>query len=119
MILQSLNWSLRVTRQEVAEVVAWCLNNNLFLNANKTKEIVNSQKSRKQQMPLNISETEVVMANNFTFLSVHISRDLTWSHNTYLIRKYQQCLYFLRRLKKFGMPSGASQSGLEVAPLRT
>ncbi|KAI4888599.1 hypothetical protein NFI96_004398 [Prochilodus magdalenae] len=50
------------------------------------------------------SETEVERVKTFKFLGVHISEDLTWSHNThYIVRKSQQRLYFLRRLRKFGM----------------
>ena len=42
----------------------------------------------------------------FKFLGTHISEDLTWSHNAQQnITKSQQRLYFLRRLRKVGMPS--------------
>lgn len=43
--------------------------------------------------------------STFKFLSVHICEDLTWSHNTTHLKKSRQCMYFLRRLKKFSMPS--------------
>ncbi len=40
------------------------------------------------------------------FLRIHITDDLTWSHNTqHLIKKAHKRLYFLRKLKKFGMAS--------------
>ncbi|KAI4882126.1 hypothetical protein NFI96_001911 [Prochilodus magdalenae] len=61
---------------------------------------------RRQELhtPLFIDETEVERVKTFKFLCVHISEDLTWSHNThYIVRKSQQRLYFLRRLRKFGM----------------
>ncbi|KAK3540961.1 hypothetical protein QTP86_007365 [Hemibagrus guttatus] len=39
------------------------------------------------------------------FLGVHLAEDLTWSLNTSSItRKAQQCLYFLRRLRKAHLP---------------
>ncbi|KAI4903672.1 hypothetical protein NFI96_008970 [Prochilodus magdalenae] len=48
--------------------------------------------------------TEVERVKTFKFLCVYISEDLTWSLNThYIVRKSQQRLYFLRRLRKFGM----------------
>jgi len=38
------------------------------------------------------------------FLGVHISEDLSWSHNTqHIVSKSQQRLYFLRKLRRFGL----------------
>ena len=40
----------------------------------------------------------------FKFLGTYISKDLSWSHNTqHIARKSQQRLYFLRKLRKFGL----------------
>ncbi|KAI4900347.1 hypothetical protein NFI96_028637, partial [Prochilodus magdalenae] len=93
-------------RREVAELVDWCDYNNLSLNTDKTKEMIVDPRRRRQELhtPLFIGETEVERVKNFKFLGVHISEDLTWLHNThYIVRKSQQRLYFLRRLRKFGM----------------
>lgn len=95
-------------RREVADLVAWCRSNNLHLNADKTKELVIDPRRRKElHTPLLINETEVERVKTFKFLGTYISEDLTWSHNTQQIIKTdtvsQQRLYFLRRLKKFGM----------------
>ncbi|KAI4892528.1 hypothetical protein NFI96_005758 [Prochilodus magdalenae] len=93
-------------RREVAELVDWCDYNNLSLNTDKTKKMIVDPRRRRQELhtPLFIGETEVERVQTFKFLCVHISEDLTWSHNThYIVRKSQQRLYFLRRLKKFGM----------------
>ncbi|KAI4874696.1 hypothetical protein NFI96_021606, partial [Prochilodus magdalenae] len=93
-------------RREVAELVGWCDYNNLSLNTDKTKEIIVDPRRRRQELhtPLFISGAEVERVKTFKFLGVHISEDLTWSHNThYIVRKSQQRLYFLRRLRKFGM----------------
>ena len=94
-------------RKEVADLVAWCQDNNLSLNAEKTKEmIVDPRKRVELHTPLYIGEAEVERVKTFKFLGVHISEDLTWSHNTHhTIKKAQQRLYFLRRLRKFGMPA--------------
>ncbi|KAK2899391.1 hypothetical protein Q8A73_012520 [Channa argus] len=77
-------------RREVASLVSWCGDNNLTLNTDKTKEmIVDMRKER---------------TLNFKYLGVHITEDLTWTpHVTQLVKKAQQRLYFLRRLRKFGM----------------
>ncbi|XP_066513144.1 macrophage mannose receptor 1-like [Hoplias malabaricus] len=45
--------------------------------------------------------TAVDQVSSFKFLGLHISSDLTWSLNSsVLIKKAQQCLYFLLSLKK-------------------
>ncbi|KAI4875883.1 hypothetical protein NFI96_009459 [Prochilodus magdalenae] len=93
-------------RREVAELVDWCDYNNLSLNTDKTKEMIVDPRRRRQELhtPLFIGGTEVERVKTFKFLGVHISEDLTWSHNThYIVRKSQQRLYFLKRLRKFGM----------------
>ncbi|KAM4602120.1 heat shock factor 2-binding protein [Polymixia lowei] len=47
---------------------------------------------------------EEVRVSSFKFLGVHITEDLTWSlHTDSMVRKARQQLYFLRRLRKFGM----------------
>ncbi|KAK3571612.1 hypothetical protein QTP86_015348, partial [Hemibagrus guttatus] len=89
-------------REEIQSLSAWCSINNLNLNATKTKELIvdfqKSNSSRHYPIYINGSEEHV---SNFKFLGIHISVDLFWHLNTStLVRKSQQCLYFLRRLKK-------------------
>ncbi|KAI4896057.1 hypothetical protein NFI96_010382 [Prochilodus magdalenae] len=51
--------------------------------------------------PVYISGAAVEQVTSFKFLGTHISSDLTWSLNSsVLVKKAQQCLYFLRSLKK-------------------
>ncbi|KAI3361641.1 hypothetical protein L3Q82_002006 [Scortum barcoo] len=65
-------------RREVASLVKWCDSNNLSLNTDKTKEMVlDLRRERRQHQPL-IRDSE-------------------------LVKKAHQRLYFLRRLRKFGM----------------
>ncbi|KAK2920625.1 hypothetical protein Q8A73_000110 [Channa argus] len=92
-------------RREVASLVSWCGDDNLTLNTDKTKEmIVDMRKERRTHQPLFIRELEVEKVSNFKYLGVHITEDLTWTpHVTQLVKKAQQRLYFLRRLRKFGM----------------
>ncbi len=48
--------------------------------------------------------TPVERVNSFKFLGVHITEDLTWSaHTDAVLKKSHQRLFFLRRLRKFGM----------------
>ncbi|CAM4275437.1 unnamed protein product [Leuciscus chuanchicus] len=92
-------------RREVASLVTWCKDNNLTLNTDKTKEmIVDMRKKRRTHQSLFIKDLEVETVSSFKYLGVHISEDLTWTLNTtQLVKKGQQRLYFLRRLRKFGM----------------
>jgi len=42
--------------------------------------------------------------STFKYFGVHISEDLSWTLNTtQRVKRAQQRLYFLRRLRKFGM----------------
>ena len=53
--------------------------------------------------PVTINNTAVQRVDNFKYWGVNIHKDLTWaSHTTTVIKKAQQHLYGLRRLKKFG-----------------
>ncbi|KAK3524971.1 hypothetical protein QTP86_011789 [Hemibagrus guttatus] len=90
-------------RTEVVGLLAWCLENNLSLNTDK--EIIDPRRKRKEQhTPIYIGDTEVGRVKTFKFFGNYISEDFTWSHNTqHLLRRSQQRLYFLRRLRKFGM----------------
>lgn len=93
-------------RREVPCLVKWFQDNSLSLNVSKTKEmIVEPRRRRKQHPSLHIGETAVEKVSTFKFLGIHISEDLSWTLSiTHLVRKSRQRLYFLRRLRKFGMP---------------
>lgn len=94
-------------RDEVAQLVSWCRDNNLSLNSEKTKEmIIDPRKRRDQHAPLYISGTQVERVKTFKLLSTHISEDLTWTHNMQqIVKKAQQRFFFPRKLRKFGLSS--------------
>ncbi len=125
-------------RAEVSTLTKWCQENHLSLNIDKTKElVVDFRRQSREHTPITIDKTPVEQVNSFKFLGVHITEDLTWSaHTDAVLKKSHQCLFFLRRLRKFGMsPSilrsfytpalwraswpAASPPGLETAPLAT
>ncbi len=55
--------------------------------------------------PLTIDSSTVDRVSSTKFLGVHITEDLTWTTNTMsLSKKAQQCLHFLRRLKRASLP---------------
>ncbi|KAK3523497.1 hypothetical protein QTP70_001160 [Hemibagrus guttatus] len=93
-------------REEVQRLTSWCKNNKLSLNVEKTKEmVVDFRRAQSDHSPLNIDGSNVKIVKSTKFLGVHLVEDLTWSLNTSSItRKAQQCLYFLRRLRKAHLP---------------
>ncbi|KAI3370481.1 hypothetical protein L3Q82_025244, partial [Scortum barcoo] len=57
-----------------------------------------------EHAPLLIHGEAVERVNNIKFLGIHITSDLTWSMNTaHLVKKAQQRLFFLRKLKRAGL----------------
>ncbi|KAK3528228.1 hypothetical protein QTP86_027679 [Hemibagrus guttatus] len=93
-------------REEVQRLTAWCKANNLFLNVEKTKEMVaDFRRAQSDHSPLNIDGSNMEIVKSTKFLGVHLAEDLTWSFNTISITKNaQQCLYFLQRLRKAHLP---------------
>jgi hypothetical protein len=83
----------------------WCQDNNLSLNMSKTKElIVDYRKSRDVHAPIHIDRAVVERIESFKFLGVHINNKLSWSkHTKTVVKKAQQHLFPLRRLKRFRM----------------
>ena len=54
--------------------------------------------------PVTINNTAVQRVDNFKYWGVNIHKDLTWaSHTTTVVKKAQQRLHDLRRLKKLGL----------------
>ncbi len=92
-------------RAEVSTLTQWCQENHLSLNIVKTKElVVDFRRQSREHTPITIDKTPVERVYSFKFLSVHITEDLTWStHTDAVLKKSHQCLFFLRRLRKFGM----------------
>lgn len=93
-------------REEIHHLDLWCSANNLVLNTNKTKEVIVDfrRSGRTAHAPLLIQGVEVERVENIKFLGIHISADLTWALNTsHLVRKAQQRLFFLRKLKQAGL----------------
>ncbi|KAI4874348.1 hypothetical protein NFI96_022209, partial [Prochilodus magdalenae] len=56
-------------------------------------------------IPLTISNSSVSTVDTFKFLGTIISRDLKWESNiSSFLKKAQQRVYFLRLLRKLGLP---------------
>ena len=91
--------------REVRDLAVWCQDNNLYLNVSKTMElIVDYRKRRAEHTPIHIDGAVLEQVESFKFLCVHITKDLSWSsHINTVVKRAQQRLFPLRRLKIFGM----------------
>jgi hypothetical protein len=80
----------------------WCQDNNLSFIPSKTKELIaDYMKQRAKHAPIYINGAVV---ENFKFLGVHITKELSWSTQTNTaVKRARQCLFPLRRLKRVDM----------------
>ena len=90
-------------RDQVNKLISWCNDNNLELNVNKTKKMIVDfrRKTYSPPSPLMINGRTVEIVQHFKFLGSTISSNLKWELN--VVKKAQQRLYFLRRLRSFGL----------------
>ena len=62
------------------------------------------RKQQREHTPIHIDKTAVEKVERFKFRGVHISDKLKWStHIDRVVKKAQQRLFNLTRLKKFGL----------------
>eukprot|EP00061_Rhincodon_typus_P010757 g35287.t1 len=82
----------------------WCNENNLSLNVRRTKElIVDFRKKGGEHTPIYINGAEVERLEGLKFFGVTITENLSWTSCVdVMVKKAQQCLFFLRQLRKFG-----------------
>ena len=95
-------------RDQVNKLINWCNDNNLELNINKTKEIIVDFRRKKYSppLPLVIDGRTVEIVKHFKFVGSTISSNLKWELKTHvvnIVKKAKQRLYFLRRLRSFGL----------------
>ena len=64
---------------EVSDLTTWCQDNILFLNSDKTKEMVVDfcPQRRRSYTPLLINGTSMEKVSSFKYLTYHISEDLS------------------------------------------
>jgi hypothetical protein len=92
-------------RCAVEKLVGWCRNNHLLLNVSKTKEmVVDFRREAPPPRPLVINGEEVEIVSEYKYLGSVMDCRLDWSPNAMaLLQKGNQRLYFMKRLKSFGV----------------
>ena len=81
--------------------VTWCSQNHLELNGLKTVQmLVDFRKNPASPAPITLCDSPV----DTGVLSFPITQDLKWELNiSFITKKAQQRMYFLRQLKKFNL----------------
>ena len=72
---------------EIIRLVKRCDENNLLLNAKKTKEMVVNPREMCEHSPVHIQGEEVGRVSNFRYLGVHVDDQLNWSDHAANSRK--------------------------------
>ena len=89
-------------REEVRALGVWCQENNLTLNVNKGDDP--ALKQSVEGAPPDPPRRDRIEGGKFKFLSAYITDKMKWStHTDSVVKKAQQRLFNLRRLKKFGL----------------
>ena len=94
--------------QEAAnEAVTWASHNNMSRNASKTKEIIVYYGKKDITIPpIMIEGQEIERVSEAKLLGVTLTSKLTWEVHIYnLCRKTNSRLYYLRHLKRAGLPT--------------
>lgn len=92
-------------RQLVQDFVSWSKQNQLQLNVQKTKEMILDFRKRAPPIqPIWIEGDKVETVTSYKYLGVVLDNKLDWSENTtFLHKKSQTRMYFLRRLASFNI----------------
>uniref|UniRef100_A0A8C6NI69 Reverse transcriptase domain-containing protein n=1 Tax=Nothobranchius furzeri TaxID=105023 RepID=A0A8C6NI69_NOTFU len=94
-------------RELVERFVAWCGNNHLTLNVNKTKEmILDFRRNRVESNTVSIMGEEVEVVEEYKYLGVHLDNRLDWRKNSEAVyKKGHSRLHFLRMFRSFNVCS--------------
>ena len=90
---------VNIANEQLVRVFSWLTNNKLIVNTAKTKYIIFSPKSRNTKTTcepdtqLKIANVAISEVDNFKFLSVIVSNNLSWKAHMLCVRnKLRACL---------------------------
>ncbi len=91
---------------EINTFIQWCDKNCLVLNVKKTQEMVLDPRSVSEHKPVIIKDTVIQQVTSYRYLGFYMDSVLCWkTHIDSLCTRLQQRLYFLRRLRLYGVGS--------------
>ena len=100
-------------REQVCELEDWFDHNNLILNVPKTKEMIIDFRKKviSPPPPLIIKGETVEQVSSFKLLGTTLNNTITWgTHIQEILKKSRQRLYFLRKLRSFGVKNEILQT---------
>ena len=85
------------------------ITNDMVVNFNKTKEIVMGPPSKTSHpSPLHFSASHFERTNSVKLLGINLDADFLWkSHIEAITSKATQRLYFLKQLRRAGVPKSS------------
>ena len=88
------------------QVLDWCISNDMTVNFTKTKEMIMGPPSMTYNLPLiQSAEGQITRVSSFKLLELHLDADFSWhSHDEAVTSKATKHLYFLKQLKRAGIP---------------
>lgn len=88
------------------QLLDWATNNDMVVNLNKTKEMIIGPPAKVPNIsPLQVLTGSVERVNTMKLLGVHLDANFSWkSHVEVIVSKATQRLYFLKQLKRAGVP---------------
>ena len=93
-------------REEARNFTKWCEDNYLFLNVQKTKEMIIDFSKSQCHLPLYIKDEIVEVVNEYKYLGVTIDNTFTFStHAQHTFKKAAKRMYFVRQLYKLNVDS--------------
>lgn len=92
------------------QLISWSVNNDMVVNFDKTKEMVIGPPRITSKFSLlsttAVSNPQIERVATFKLLGVHLDANFSWSsHVEATLSKATQRLYFLKQLKRAGLPS--------------
>lgn len=89
---------------EIKQFVDWCDAHHLVVNVRKTQEMIFDPRVVSNTNPVRIHNTPICQVSSYKYLGVFMDSSLTWQvHIESLCTKLQQRMYFLRRLRLYGV----------------
>ncbi len=90
---------------EIDAFIQWCDKKCLVLNLKKTQEMVLVPRSVSEHKPVIIKVTVIQQVTSYRYVGFYMDSVLFGRHIDSLCTRLQQRLYFLRRLRLYGVVS--------------
>ena len=85
-------------------LLSWTANNDMQINIHKTKEMIIGPLTSINLPPLLNSLGAIERVSTFKLLGIHLDTNLSWSAHISITSKASKRLYFLKQLKRAGVP---------------